>query len=175
MLSGVSSRFSRGNVKRGLKVAAISIAITIVTYLMDMQILFGILHLLAFCMIFFGLTRRLWDVIPRAAAPFLYIAALVGSALAVASISLESEYIWMFGWTQPGFRSFDYFPILPWVFVFLLGTWAGTFIREGRLPGWFYRVKPRLFPAIGTKALLIYILHQPVLYGLVMGISYVIT
>jgi len=173
-LSGISSRFSRGNIKRGIKVIIIAAAITLVTYIIDMPIIFGVLHLLGFSMLFFGLTRKLWDAIPKKAAPLIYIAAIVGSALATMKLPLESEYIWMFGWTQEGFVSFDYFPILPWLFVFLLGTWAGYYIKEKKLPAVFYEASVPVFPAVGRKALLIYVLHQPVLYAIVMGVRYML-
>ncbi len=173
-LSGLSSQFSRSNTKRGLKVFAIAIVFTIVTSLplINMPIRFGVLHLLGFCMVFYGLTRKVWDGIPRAAAPVIYLALLVGSALATRLIVIDVPYLYMFGWLQPGFFSADYFPIFPWLFVFLLGTWAGFYVKEHRLPDWFYEKRVRFFPAVGKKALFIYILHQPVLYGIVMAIYY---
>ena len=179
-LSGVSSRFSRGNNKRGLITIALAMAISAVTYFMNMPIWFGVLHLLGFSMLFFGLTGWLWDKIPRIAAPFIYIALIVGGALATAYFKPVSEQAFfgaclsILGWAQPGFVSYDYFPIVPWIFVSLLGTWAGQYIVERRLPDWFYNAEFPLFPAVGRKALLIYILHQPVLYALVMGIAMLI-
>ena len=173
-LSGVSSRFSRSNIKRGLIVIAVAVVITIVTYLMKMQILFGILHLLGFSMVFFGLTRKFWDLIQGKYTAFVYLILIAAGAIVTGYIDINSEYLWMLGWTYPGFVSYDYFPILPWLFVFLLGTWAGIYIAEHRLPDGFYTFKVPLFPAIGRKALIIYILHQPVLYGLTMLISCII-
>ena len=178
-LSGVSSRFSRGNIKRGLITIALAMLITAVTYFMDMPIWFGVLHLLGFSMLFFGLTSKLWDFIPRKAAPIIYIAFIAASSFAAAYYEPTSEhtFLWiclsLLGWPQPGFVSYDYFPILPWIFVSLLGTWAGLYIVERKLPSRFYEIKPPILPAIGRKALLIYILHQPVLYALVMGIAYI--
>ena len=172
-LSGVSSRFSRGNIQRGLKVIALAIGITIVTWFMNMPILFGVLHLLGFSMLFFGLAHKLWDKIPRKAAGAVFIALIIGSSAATSHIPVQSGHLWIFGWWQPGFVSYDYFPLFPWLFVFLFGTWAGQYIQERRLPDWFYKTRNiRWFPAIGQKALLIYILHQPILYGLVMGIAF---
>ena len=176
-LSGVSSRFSRGNVQRGSIAMVLAMLITYVTYRMDMPIWFGVLHLLGFSMIFFGLAQKLIDLVPRKAAPFIYITLIVAGALFKTYVPIVSENPWLrdilsvLGWPQPGFRSFDYFPILPWIFVFLLGTWAGIYIRDRKLPGWFYEAKPPIFPAIGRKSMLIYILHQPVLYAVMMGIA----
>jgi len=171
VLAGVSSRFSRGNVRRGLIVLAVAVGITIVTHFMNMPILFGILHLLGFSMLFFGLTQRAWDKIPRKAAGAVFAALTIAGALVTAHLTLKSPHIWMFGWTRPEFRSYDYFPILPWFFVFMFGTWAGRYIAERRFPDWFYEMRriPAL-PRIGRRALIIYILHQPVLYSLVMGV-----
>ena len=176
-LSGLSSRFTRSNIKRGLIAIALSAGISIVTYFMEMPIWFGVLHLLSFSMLFFGLTQKLWDAIPKKAAPLLYIIIIVASSLAVNHLAPGSDHapirgiLWILGWSQPGFISYDYFPLLPWLFVFLLGTWAGTYVTQRKLPEWFYEKKFPIFPSIGRKALIIYILHQPVLYGIVAGIG----
>lgn len=168
ILSGVSSQFSRSNVKRGIKVLLVAAGIFIVTYFMNMPDRFGVLHMLGFCMVFYGLTRKVWDGIPDVIMPFLCIILIVGTALAVNLIQINTKYLWVFGWTYPGFVSSDYFPLFPWMFVFLLGTWVGRYIRDGRFPKWFYEKKVPLFPAVGRHALIIYIIHQPVLYGITM-------
>ena len=189
-LSGVSSRFSRSNIRRGAIALALAVGISAVTYIIKMPIWFGILHLLGLCMLFFGLTRKLWDVIPRKASPVVFILLIMVSSLARSLLSLTSEHLWarnllyIIGWPQAdrydvsrlpwqqGFVmvSFDYQPLLPWLFVFLLGAWAGIYIVERKMPEWFYEKKVPFFPIIGRKALLIYVLHQPVMYGIMMGI-----
>ena len=177
-LSGVSSRLSKDNVKRGSIVITLAVVITFVTVrVIEMPIWFGILHLLGFSMLFYALTHKVWNIIPKIFAPVIYIAGIVISAMARTYVPLTSENAWMrdllfiLGWRQPGYVSRDYFPILPWIFVFLLGTWAGWYVVERKLPAGFYRLKPPVLPAIGRKALIIYILHQPVLYSLVMWIA----
>jgi len=180
VISGVSSRFSRGNVERGSIVIVIAVIITYITYRMDMPITFGILHLLGFLMIFYGLTRKLLDRIPGKAAPVIYISLVILSVLARMYLSPSSDnlvirdILSVLGWRQPGFVSFDYQTILPWIFVFLFGTWAGQYIREGKFPEWFYKLKVPFFPLVGRNALLVYILHQPVLFGITMGIAHYI-
>ena len=179
-LSGLSSRFSRSNIKRGLIVIAISAGISAVTYFMQMPIWFGVLHLLGFSMLFFGLTRKLWDLLPRKAAGPLFTLLIVAGPIALANLRPQTEHIWAqallwaSGWRQPGFISYDYFPLLPWLFVFLFGTWAGLYTAERKLPAWFYDLSAPILPAIGRKALIIYILHQPILYALVIGIQQII-
>jgi len=173
-LSGVSSRFSRDNVGRGAIALVLAMLITYVTYQMDMPIWFGVLHLLGFSMLFFGVTQKFWDIVPRIISPVIFIALIIVGGLARSHYDFTStnpvirDLLSISGWSQPGFRSFDYFPLVPWIFVFLLGTWAGLYIRDRKLPKWFYKMKPPIFPQVGRKALLIYMLHQPVLYGIVM-------
>jgi uncharacterized membrane protein len=170
-LSGVSSRFSRSNIRRGLKVICAALAVTLVTWLMDMPILFGILHFLGFCMVFYGLLSKPLDNLPDRAAPLIYIVLLVVSAAAVnrANVAgMDARWLWPLGIYYPGFESADYFPIFPWIFVFLLGTWAGAKIKAGILPKRFYELNPKFLPAIGRKAFVIYLLHQPILYGITL-------
>ena len=176
-LSGVSSRFSRGNVERGAKALLLAVVITYVTVRIGMPIWFGVLHLLGFSMLFFGLTSKFWDLLPRKVAPIAYLALIVSSSLARSHLSPISDSDWIrdilsvLGFRQEGFTSYDYFPLLPWLFVFLLGTWTGLYIRERKLPSWFYSASVPVFPKIGRRALLVYMLHQPVLYGIVMAIA----
>jgi len=178
MISGVSSRFSRGNLERGSIVIVIAVIITYVTMRMHMPITFGILHLLGFLMIFYGLTRKLWDSIPKNIAPLIYIALILITTLMRIYLSPSSDNLVLrdllsvLGWRQPGFVSFDYQTILPWIFIFLFGTWMGEYIREGKFPPRFYELKTPFFPSVGRNALIVYVLHQPVLYGITMGIRY---
>ncbi len=172
-LAGLCCRFSRSNLKRGLIAYGIAMVMTVVTSLpiINDPIRFGVLHLLGFCMIFFALTHKAWDAIPRFLAPILYIALLVGSALLIHYTDIGSAARWLFpfGWMYPGFYSADWFPIFPWLFVFLLGAWAGLYVVEHKLPERFYTFTCPILPQIGRKSLLIYVLHQPILYGLVYG------
>ena len=169
LLSGVSSNFSRSNVKRGLKALGCAAVITAVTVWMEMDIWFGILHMLGTCMVFYGLTRKLWERLPAWVTPALAAAGTVLTAHLVNGQPTDRTWLWMFGWTYPGFSSSDYFPLFPWLFVFLFGTWMGRYIKDGKFPRWFYAARMPGLAAVGRHSLVIYVLHQPVLYGLVMG------
>ena len=184
LLSGVSSRFSRSNLRRGGKLLAVALALTAVTWLGDylggkllgqepgVLIVFGVLHLLAVCMLFYGFTHKLWDRLPD---PIMVILCVLGTAptakLANGVYLPRGKWLFPFGLITEGFYSADYFPLLPWVFVFLFGTWLGEKIRAGKLPERFYTFSVPFFPAVGRHALLIYILHQPALLLLTLGIG----
>lgn len=168
LLAGVSSNFSRSNVRRGLKALGIAAAITVVTYVMGMQILFGVLHLLGTCMVLYGLTQRFWQRLPAWVIPVLSAVGILATGKLVNGYPTTIPGLWMFGLTTPSFYSSDYFPLLPWVFVFLLGTWSGKYIRDGRLPRGFYEAKAPFLAAVGRRSLLIYVVHQPVIYALTM-------
>ena len=168
LLSGVSSLYSSSNVKRGIKTLACAGIITLVSWFMGSPVWFGILHLLGTCMLFYGLTHKLWERIPQALAPVIYIAGIIICIPLTRGIISSERYLWMLGWTYEGFLSYDYFPLLPWIFVFLLGTCLGGYIKEGRMPDRFYTMKVPALANIGRRSLVIYMLHQPVLYGVIM-------
>lgn len=174
-LAGLCCRFSHSNLRRGVICFAIAMGITVVSSLpfIDDPIRFGVLHLLGFSMVFFALTHRAWDAIPRKAAPVFYIGMTVFTAWLVehTSIGPAAHWLFPFGWTYRGFYTADWFPIFPWVFVFLLGTWAGLYVVEHKLPERFYTFTCPVLPQIGRKSLLIYVLHQPILYALIMGVQ----
>jgi uncharacterized membrane protein len=167
-LSGVSSRFSRSNIKRGIKVLICAAVVSLVSWLMRSPILFGVLHFLGAAMIFYGLTGRLWEKLTGPVLPVCCVLLTAATSGLAGGRVTDIRWLWPFGIVYPGFFSGDYFPIFPWIFVFLLGTWAGAKIKEGRFPKKFYTLSPPLLPAVGRRALIIYMLHQPVLYGLTL-------
>lgn len=72
------------------------------------------------------------------------------------------------GFPYPEFRSSDYFPILPWFFLYLCG-WFGNRIFQ-RHPAWqkAARLHIPVLTSIGRKSIWIYLLHQPVCYLIAM-------
>ena len=184
LLSGVSSRFSRSNLKRGAKLLAIALALTLVTLggewlgkrLMGeelyIRILFGVLHMLSLCMLFYGLTHKLWDKLPDwFMAPLCVFSVVLTARLTNGLLVTGPAWAFPFGFITEYFYSADYFPLLPWLFVFLLGTWLGGKIKAGKLPEKFYTAQFPFFPRVGRRALLVYILHQPALVLLTLGIG----
>lgn len=182
LLSGLSCRFSHSNLRRGLRVAALAAAISLVTavFLPSEAIWFGILHFLAAAILLYIPLRRLLDAVPACVSvPVLLVLFIltypvqqgyIGLA-GVAGVALPGALYdcgWLFWLGFPGlsFTSADYFPLLPWLFLFLLGAVLGVPVQARRLPERFYTLRVPFLAAVGRNTLLIYMLHQPVLYGL---------
>lgn len=179
IVSGISSRFSRRNVERGAIVLLIGVVISYITIrIIGMPILFGILSVLGTLMIFYGLTHKLWDKITGWGGVILYVALVIIGMLARTYLSPTSDVpvlhdlLSILGWRQPGHNTNDYHPLIPWLFVFLLGTLLGGYIKDGKFPKWFYDAKFPFFPTVGRNALIIYVLHQPILYGITQLVLY---
>jgi membrane-associated phospholipid phosphatase len=165
-LAGFSSRYSRSNIKRGIGVAIAAGAVSLAGWLVGEPIWFGVLHFLAIAMILYGLCGKFFAKVPVAVYAILFAFTLLIFRFG----GLVSDYLWMFGVYAPKFYSADYFPIFPWLWVFLAGAWFGGKVQGGKLPAWFYSFKVPVFPSIGRKAFVIYLVHQPVLFYLTFGI-----
>ncbi len=164
VLCGVSSNFSRSNIKRGFITLCVALGVTGVTSLLEMPIVFGVLHLLSVCMLFYGVTQKLFEKINGILLLVICVLLVIISAYCVNNLDVQSDNLWFLGWQGNNFISYDYFPLFPWMFVFLSGTAIGRYIRNGSFPRWFYEARIPVLPAIGRHALIIYIIHQPVLY-----------
>jgi len=183
VISGASSRYSGNNIKRGLMVFAIACLMTAFTvYFMPSQaIYFGVLHFLGLAMILFGLLRKVLDFFPcfwglclmvlltllTWGVPFAGSVGLFGwFGVTLPAALYSSPYLFWLGFPHPGFFSADYVPVIPWIFMFFAGGYLGVFFQQGYMPAALYRTRFRALAAIGRKALVIYLLHQPILYGL---------
>jgi uncharacterized membrane protein len=172
VLSGISGTLSRSNLRRGLKLLAVSVAVTVATYVFDptSAVYFGILQCLAVSMLIYG--AALEKVGPVACAVWGALAIGLGAALPVLQKALAVRFDWLLplGIHSPSFSSFDYFPMIPWFGIFLAGAALGKSIypsKQSLLP---WRLPPTFVNAAGRHSLLIYIVHQPV----IMGVLYVL-
>lgn len=155
---------------RGAKIFGYGMIVTVVTWMLfpSYTIIFGILHLIGISIIlsvpFLGK-----NVFLPAGAVFIAFGAY---------IEANNLGFSQFFWLVPNiFQTFDYFPLLPWFGVVLLGAGAGTrlFDKKGRK----YNIRREPFVAkpitiIGRRSLLIYFLHQPVLLAILYIVGYTV-
>lgn len=173
VLSGVCVTLGSKSVRRGLIVFACGMLITAVTYGMyrlgmsgaDVVVKFGVLHLLGVCMLVYPAFKKL----PPAALTVLGLVIAI-TGYAIRGIIVPQRWLFPLGLTYEGFTSSDYFPLFPQLGYFLIGAAIGkTAYREKRtlLPGSFQKTGiARFFCWCGRQSLFIYLLHQPIVYGL---------
>jgi len=168
LLSGASSSVSRSNWKRGAQLGAIALGVTLATWIVDPGafIIFGILHCLAVCTLLYALARPAIDRIPRSVQSLLWVVLFLVTFPLAEGYRIYTPGLWIFGFPDQTFFSADYFPLLPWIFAYLLGTWAGDIIFGQGLPAWFYSIRCDRLAWVGRHSLIIYLAHQPVILGI---------
>ena len=181
-ISGSACAFSHSNFKRGLLCFGLGMVMTAGTalFMPEELILFGILHMLGVCMMLYPpcgwLLHKLpdWAGIGLLVLLFWFTYPLMGGTVGFPpfwELSLPRG-LYELGWLSPlgfyggGFFSADYFPLFPWLFLFLLGSYLGKFLKTGKGPRLIYATHSRFLAAAGRNTLVIYVLHQPVVYGI---------
>jgi uncharacterized membrane protein len=139
--------------KRSLKLGLSALAISIGTYLTFPQqwVYFGTLH----CILlgsFFGVllvnNRKL--------------AFAIMLIILTAQYGLGYDIKWVSSIMQR--QSMDFIPIYPWFWAVLMGILAGPHLSKNRHIG---RIEsPKVLSLLGTHSLKIYLLHQPLIYGI---------
>ena len=70
------------------------------------------------------------------------------------------------GFPHPMFVSYDYFPIFPWIFLYIAGYYLFHIFSRLRLMRLLHRPRIQPIEFIGRHTLIIYLVHQPLIYGL---------
>ena len=160
---------------RGAKVFGLGMIITLVTYLAlgHSYVVFGILHLIGFSIVAaypFTPYRRRWVSLP------LGIALIVAGAYLNRQTATTPWFIWL-GVNERGRSMVDWYPVLPWFGMVLIGIWLGhKLYRDGQrrfsLPDRSGAPVIRQLALIGRHALLVYLVHQPVLMGILFAVDW---
>lgn len=182
LLAGISCHFSRSNWKRGLRVLGCALLITLITWLfMPGQVVtFGILHFMGVAMLLYALLSPILQGanplggLPACLILFFYTlhtASGYWDLFGFAAVPLPRAlyaipWLFPFGITAPGFLSADYYPLLPWFFLFLSGTFVGSILRRLTLPAWMYKTHLPPLAFIGRHSLAIYLVHQPLIFAI---------
>ena len=160
-ISGVCARLSKRPLCRGLIVLAAALLVSAVTYLIGAPAYWGILHLLGVCMLLYAAARRRWEALPGiyACGATLLIFAL--TFMLPIRVRVGVPFLFPFGLRTAAFASADYYPLLPWGALFFAAAAAGDMPPEKK-----YASAPRALAWLSRRSLLIYLVHQPVLFAL---------
>ena len=167
LLAGVCVTLGSKSFKRGVIVFLMGMAFTGITYWLylsgredeNVLIQWGVLHCIGFCMMLWPLLKK----IP----PWLRIAAgaviICAGYYLMSQIHVRTPWLFPLGLRTWHFTAMDYFPLMPHMGWFLLGSGLGSLIYKDRKP-LFPSLKPGLFAFCGRHSLEIYMIHQPLLY-----------
>ncbi len=187
LICGISCRLSHNNFLRGSKIICAALGVTLVSFIVmpDMPIIFGILHLLGCCVLIYSLVGRFTDKIPVilgvTVCALLFICTYymptrnyigLGSFRYYLPEELhKNDFLMMFGILPEGKAYSDYFPLIPYIFPFFAGTFIGKYAKEERFPEFMYKSRIKPFSVLGKNAFFVYLIHQPLAYGVFYLIS----
>ncbi len=175
-----SCRLSKNNLKRGAIIFLFALGLSFVTIVIlpllgmaEEGIYFGILHFLGIAVMLSPLIFKAEKKIPA----FIGIPISIILAIGTSQIMTKGFFglrvtdpfdgvnlLFPFGIYHGDFFSADYYPIFPWIFVFALCCYIAAALPPEKLPERFYS---RLCPPVeflGRHAMIVYIIHQPIIY-----------
>ena len=165
-LAGACARFSRNNLRHGLIVLAAHVLVVMGAAVGGQTIRFGVLALLGSSMVIWHFAGPYLQRIPGVWLGWgCFILGQVSRVLA-GRITVSVKWLYPLGFTYPGFSSADYFPLMPWLFLFLTGTVLGGWCLDNRESPLLTRPLPAPITFLGRHSLVIYVLHQPILFGI---------
>lgn len=189
LLSGFCWGLGKHPLRRGLIVFGAGALVTAVTLLFmpEERVICGVLFLLGSSGLLMLPLHRILKRVPAFAGLlasfllFLFLYQLPQGAVGIGPwqialpASLYRSRIGIsFGFPAPDFFSSDYFPLLPWFFLFAAGYFLQRLLTgRGLSPAaercLSFGIAPLGF--LGRHSLIIYLLHQPLLYGCLWAVS----
>ena len=172
--------------RRGRTVFLCGVLVSAVTclFMWEERIVFGVLTFHGAAMLLTWAAKPLLERVPDTAGILANAAAFyvtkginegylqAGSVRLALPAALYRNYLTTFaGFPFPGFYSTDYFSLIPWIFLFLCGFYTA---RLAKKRGWlespcmYYNIP--VFSIMGRHSLLLYLVHQPVLYLLLQAV-----
>jgi len=174
LLSGFCAPFGRHMLRRGVTVFAAGALVTAVTlvFMPGARVIFGVLTFLGTAMLLTGvlepLLKKVMPAVGLAVSAVLfavcYPVGFGGLRLALPDAWYANYFTAFFGFLPFDFYSTDYFALLPWLFLF----WAGYYLHKAVGRRRMEPLRRPVCPALGwmgRHSLLLYLLHQPVIYG----------
>ncbi len=183
LLSGFCWSLGHHHLKRGLFVFGSGILITIVTLLAmpESKVIFGVLTLSGSCMLLMiPMEKLLLKLRAEAGIAGNFLLFLLFRNVNTGYLGFENWNILKLpdslyrnlltaylGFPQRGFFSTDYFSLLPWFFLFLVGFYLYRLVLKKDMMEKLFSWRIPVLDVIGRHSLLIYLLHQPVIFGII--------
>lgn len=172
-LAGFSINLSTNSFKNAIKILFFAYLLTLVTYLVvpEFVILFGILHFLGFSILLVTILGKLIDIKNTGVLMILSgISFLIFLFIKINTVDFFSfsEYLrnlnlYPLGFYGNSFNSSDYFPLLPWFFLFLMAYLLGKINMQKGNPIRKFKINIGIINKMGRHSLIIYMLHQVII------------
>lgn len=165
---GADKIFLKTQLKRSLAVFGCGMIITLTTWIVipSWYTVFGILHMIG------GSIFLLRYLAGQPRISLLLSGVIYLFSFWVHNQSFDHVFWTIFGFRVSSFQSLDYFPLFPWMAIPALGIWMGSIFYKGyqrQIP--FLEVPDskifHLIEYLGKKTLVIYMIHIPILLGLI--------
>ena len=183
LLSGFCFSLGKRHLKSGLMVFGGGALVTLVTLMAMPQnrVVFGVLTCIGSCILLVAVMEKIIRKIPAIVGMTMcfvlflftkninsgYIGFGEGLRIVVPEVWYRNYLTTYLGFPFPQFYSTDYFSLFPWVFLFLTGFYLwGIFEKKSWWHSSILQIKVPVLNFLGRHSLLIYLLHQPVIYAL---------
>ena len=183
LLSGFCFSLGKRHLKSGLMVFGGGALVTLVTLMAmpENRVVFGVLTCIGSCILLVEVMEKIIRKIPSIVGMSIcfvlflftkninsgYIGFGEGLRIVVPEVWYRNYLTTYLGFPFPQFYSTDYFSLFPWIFLFLTGFYLwGSFEKNNWWHNPMLQVKIPILNFLGRHSLLIYLLHQPVIYAL---------
>ena len=145
--------------KKGSVVFGFGLLITLATWLFAREgtIIFGILHFIGVSIILGSLFLRFKNL------NLVLGLLLIGLGFYIKNFIVSYPWLVFLGLMFENFYTLDYFPLLPWFGVVLLGIYFGKLLYPKGKRRFNFDLKNKYLSFLGRHSLMIYLLHQPIL------------
>lgn len=154
---------------RGLFINACGLIITAATaiFMPSEIVIFGVLNFIGCAiLLLIPLQRALKKLSPAVGLPVFFALFVLFYHCSSWNIGVESPLLVPLGFPTGGFYSSDYFPLLPWLFLYITGYYLGRLCENKKGFLRICDVKIPVLDIIGRKSVWIYLIHQPICYGI---------
>lgn len=175
-LAGFSHKLSKRPLKNSIKILLTALVLTLVTKAFDPSayIRFGVLHLIGTSMLLTALGQKFFSFeksYPLGLGILTFIIFIYFWAYGVETLSFYDDlagrgFLFALGFTGPGFVSIDYFPLIPWVFLYLTGFYFGSYHDHVNPFLKAHDLGENFLGKIGRHSFFIYLIHQPITLGI---------
>jgi len=153
---------------RGMKLLFFALLITLFTYVFVPRytIYFGILH-------FFAVASFLIPIFIK----YKKLNLIAGLSIILSGVYLQQQtfnfsYLLWLGFVPENFSTFDYFPLIPWLGIILLGVYFSRHIIQKTANIKFKSGLSSIFKFLGKHSLTVYLIHQPLLIMLLIVLGF---